>query len=89
MCQIVDMYELRESPQKGMAEKIENECLLKESIGTTENVSCDKDYFFETRNSIKDIETIPAKITILHTRKESILMKSEEDPIKPWYFTHV
>ena len=90
MCPIADMYELRDRPQKGKVEKRETENLLKEEcISTTENVSRDKEYLFETRSAIKEIATIPAKTTMLHTRKESIIVKAEEDPIKPWYFTHV
>jgi len=90
MCPMADMYELRDHPQKGNVEKSETENLLnEESIGTTENVSRDEEYLFETRSAIKEIATIPAKITILHTKKESIIMKAEEDPKKPWYFTHV
>jgi len=38
---------------------------------------------------IKKNRTKPTKITILHTKKETILVKTEEDPRKPWYFAHV
>ena len=90
MCPMADVYELRDHPQKGNVEKSETENLLKEeSIDTTENMSREKDYFFETRNAISEIDTIPGKITMLHTRKTSIILQAEEDPRKPWYFTHV
>jgi len=90
MCPMADMYEPRDRPQKRNVEKSETQNLLKEeSIGTTENVSRDKEYLFKTRSAIKEIETIPAKITILHTKNESIIVKTEEDTRKPWYFTHV
>jgi len=90
MCPMANVYELGDRPQKGTVEKSQTENLLKEEgIGTTGNVSRDKEYLFETRSAIKEIATIPAKTTMLHTRKESIIVKAEEDPIKPWYFTHV
>ena len=90
MCPIVDMLEVRDRPQKRTVEKIKNENLSKEeSIGTTENISREKDYFSETRNAIKEINTIPAKITVLHTRRENTILMLEEDPTNPWYFAHV
>ncbi len=90
MCPMADVYELKDCPQKGKAEKSETKNLLKEeNISTTEKVNRDKKNFFETRFDINEIEKIPAKITILHTRKESIILKAEEVPRKPWYITHV
>lgn len=90
MCPMANMYELRDRPQKGTVEKSGTENLLKEEcIGTTEKVSRDKDYLFEKCSAIKEIETIPAKIIILHSKNESIILRAEEDPRKPWYFIHV
>jgi hypothetical protein len=60
-----------------------------ESRGNAGNVCCDRGYIAETSSSIKEVEPIPVKITILHTKKESIIVKAEGDPRKPWYFTHV
>jgi len=59
-----------------------------ESIGTTENVCHYEEYIFETSRDIEEKDTIPAKITILHTKKDNIFL-AEEDPRKSWYFTHV
>jgi hypothetical protein len=90
MCPMADMYEVRDRPQKVNLEKGAPENFPKEgSIGTTENVCRDDEYSFETNRTIKEIEPIPAKIAILHTEKESTILKVEEDPRKPWYFTRV
>ena len=90
MCPMADMSELRDRPQKGNLEKRAIDNLLeKESIGTTENVCRDEEPIFGTCREIKELETIPAKIAILHTKKESIILKAEEDPRKPWYFAHI
>jgi hypothetical protein len=62
--------------------------LNEESMGITENVYRAEECIFETSRDSKEIETIPEKTTILHTKKERIL-KAEEDPGKPWYFTQV
>ena len=90
MCPMADMYELRDRPQKGNLEKRAIGNLLEEeSIGTTENVCRDEESIFGTSREIKELETIPARIAILHTKKETIISKAEEDPRKLWYFTHV
>ena len=91
MCPLVDMYELGDRPQKRNLERKASENLLKEeSIGTTENVCRNEEYIFETSRDIEERKAIPAKIiTMLHTEKESISLKAEEDPKKPWYFAHV
>jgi len=78
MCPMADMCGLRDRPQNGTVEK-----------SGTERVNCDKDYLFEKCSAIKEIETIPARITILHSKNESIILRAEEDPRKPWYFIHV
>jgi len=80
MYPIAATYELRDCPQKGNIEKRAPENLLKEeSIGTAENVCRNEEYIFESSRDIEEIETIPAKTTILHTKKESIILV-EEDP---------
>jgi hypothetical protein len=84
MCPREDMCELLGRQQRG---NLGNRA--SESRGTAGNVCCDAGYIAETSSSIKEIEPIPIKITILHTKKESIILKAEEDPRKPWYFTHV
>lgn len=81
MVSMADMYELSEPPPPPN--------LLKKSIDETENVCRDEEYIFESSRDIKEIEMIPAKITILRTKKESKILKTEEDPRKPWYFAHV
>lgn len=88
MCQIVNICELRYYPKKGNLEKRFSENLPKEeSIVTTENVCRNEEYIFETSRGIEEKETIPAKITILHTKKEKRIL-AEEDPRKSMYFTH-
>jgi hypothetical protein len=77
------------SPSKGECREKQNRKSSKESIDTTENVNRDEEYLFETHSAIKEIATIFAKTTILHTKKMSIILKAEEDPLKPWYFIHV
>jgi len=90
MCSMADVYELRDRQQKRKLEKRTPENLLKEErIDTTESVCRDEEYVLETSSAVKETETIPVKITILHTKNESIIVKTEEDPRKPWYFTHV
>jgi hypothetical protein len=89
MCLMEDIYELRDRPQNENPKKRAPEGLLKEqSIGITENVCLDEECIFEKSRDSKEIDTIPTKITILNAKKERIL-KAEEDPRKPWYFTHV
>ena len=90
MCTIEDMPELRGRPQEVILGKSAPENLPKEdNIATNENVCRNEEYVIQTSNDVKQIETIPVKITILHTKKESIIVKTEEDPRKPWYFTRV
>jgi hypothetical protein len=89
MCPMADMYELRDCSQKGNIKKKTSENLLKEdSTDTTENVFRDKEYIFEISRDLEEIETIPAKITNLQSKKESIILP-DEDLRKSWYFTHV
>jgi len=81
MCPMVDMYELRDQPQKGNLKKRSPGNLQKEErVNTTEHVRRDEESIFGTR---REIEAIPAKITMLHTGKESIISKAEEDPKTP------
>jgi hypothetical protein len=90
MCPMADMYELRDRPQRGNLEEMARENLLEEeSICRTENVCRGEESIFDTSREIKELETIPGKIAILHTKKESIILKAEEHPRKPWYFAHV
>jgi len=90
MCPMADMYKLRDHPQKGKLEKRAIGNLLKEeSIGTTENVFRGEVSIFDTRKEIEEIEAIPARVAILHTKKETIILEAEEDPRKPWYFARV
>ena len=89
MCPVADMYELRDCSQKSNIKKKASENLLKrDRIGTTSKVCLDKEYIFETSRDIEEIETILAKMTILQSKKESMILP-EEDPRKSWYFTHV
>jgi hypothetical protein len=84
MCSMEGMSEMLVRQQK---ENLGNGKL--ESRGNAGNFCCDREYIAETSSSVKEIEPIPVKITILHTKKESIVVKAEEDPRKPWFFTHV
>ena len=87
MCPVADMYELRDCSQKGNLKNKGSENLLKkDSVGKTVKVCLDNQYIFEESRDIE--ETIPAKTTILQSKKESIILP-EEDPRKSWYFTHV
>jgi hypothetical protein len=84
MCPMENMSELlvrqqKENPSNGKLE----------SRGNAGNSCCDKGHIAETSNFVKEIEPTPLRITILHTKQESIIVKAEEDPRKPWFFTHV
>jgi hypothetical protein len=90
MCPMANMCELRDRPQKGNIEKkVPENPLKEESSGTTTNVCRYEEYFFEKSRDSKEEETDPSEITILHTKEENIILKTEEDPRKPWYFVHV
>ena len=81
---------MRDRPQKGNLKTSEIDTTVKEvGIERTENFSRDEESFLETYSVINEVATIPAKISILHTRKESIILKSEEDPVESWYFTRI
>ena len=90
MCPLVDMCELRDYAHKGNLKRSSRGNLLKEErVDTTENGYRDEEYVLDTTITTKEIETTPAKTIILHTQRESTLLKAEGDSKKPWYFTHV
>lgn len=89
MCTIPNPPNLKERPQKGRKTKRTRDSLHTDNIGTNEKICCNKKYVLQTRNDIKHIMPIPVKITILHTKEERIIMKSDEDSRKSWYFTRV
>jgi len=90
MCPVADIYELRNRPKKRDSDRRAPENLpKKKSRNATENACLREEATLKKSKHIKEIKTIPAKITILHAKKEIIIVKTEEDPRKPGYFAHI
>jgi len=53
------------------------------------DVCFNEDSTREKNKTNKEIETPPAKTTIVHTKKEKVIVKTKEYPRKPWYFARV
>lgn len=84
MFSVENMSELLVQKQK--------EHLGKDMLESRDNAGisfCDRLYIAETSCSIEEIEPISIRITNFHAEKRSIIVKAEENPRKPRYFTRV
>jgi len=84
MCPTAGIVELLGRQQRGKTGNSQPE-----SRGAIGNSCYDTEYIAEAYSPINEIEPSPIKTTIFHTKKESMIVKADEDPRKPWYFTHV
>lgn len=91
MCPIADIYELSDRSQNGKPDtKAPENPVGKNNRTASKNVCLREEPKLEESKTIKEIEQSSlAKITILHIKKESLIVETEEDPRKPWYFAHV
>ena len=89
MCPVIDVHELRDRSQEEHPETGALETSLKKNNIVPLSVYLGKKTTLVNNKTFRAIESCPEKITILHTERDTILVNTEDDAKKPWYFVRI